>query len=59
MILTAEFASTFNCNYIFAFFNNADDGVITARVTTNTAFILFGNIAADCTKLHTLFNHTN
>ena len=33
MVLTFKFASTFDCNNIFALFNNADGCVIAPRIT--------------------------
>ena len=59
MVLTAELTSALNRDYILTLFDNADNCVVTTRITTDTSLILFGNISALHTKLHALFDYTN
>ena len=55
MVLTFKFASTFDCNYIFALFNNADGCVIAPRITADLALFFFSNIEAFATESNFLF----
>ena len=51
MINTRIFMGFFNGNYIAGFFNNANNSLVSFRVSTNSANRAFGKIESSFTKL--------